>query len=102
MRLGYNTNGLAFHRWQDALELLAETGYRSVAITLDHHWLDPFSPGLAGQVALVRRALRRLRLSSVVETGARFLLDPKAKHEPTLMSDDPFGRERRIGFLTRA
>ena len=36
MLLGYNTNGLAFHRWQDGLELLAEIGYRAVGITVDH------------------------------------------------------------------
>src|SRR6185312_13336299 len=50
MLLGYNTNGLAFHRWDDALRLLADVGYESVAVTLDHHCLDPFSEDLPGEV----------------------------------------------------
>ena len=35
MKLGYNTNGLCNHRLIDAIHLLADEGYRSVAITLD-------------------------------------------------------------------
>ena len=35
MRLGYNTNGLAHHRLTDAIDLLADLGYQSVALTLD-------------------------------------------------------------------
>ena len=41
MFLGYNTNGLAHHDLFDAVELLAEIGYRSVAITIDHGALPP-------------------------------------------------------------
>jgi sugar phosphate isomerase/epimerase len=37
-------------------------------------------------------------MRSVIETGARFLLDPRHKHEPTLVTDDPAGRARRIDF----
>ena len=43
MRLGYNTNGLPHHAAGDALDLLAGLGYRSVALTLDHHLLNPFA-----------------------------------------------------------
>ena len=38
----------------------------------------------------------------MVETGARFLLDPAAKHEPTLLCPDAEGRARRVDFLGRA
>lgn len=102
MKLGYNTNGLAFHPWETALELLAETGYRSVAITLDHHCLNPFAPNLPREIERMKAALEKHRLSSVIETGARFLLDARQKHEPTLISADREGRRRRIDFLKRA
>ncbi len=38
-------------------------------------------------------------MRSVIETGARFLLDPRVKHEPTLVSADP---RRRIEFYKYA
>jgi L-ribulose-5-phosphate 3-epimerase len=97
--LGYGTNGFANHRLDDALELIAELGYTSVALTLDHHHLDPYADDLPRQVARVAATLDRLNLRSVVETGARYLLDPRRKHHPTLVCDEP---ERRVDFLNRA
>jgi sugar phosphate isomerase/epimerase len=99
---GYNTNGFAHHRLEDALAILAELGYRSVAVTLDYHALDPCEPDLAGRAARVRALLDRLGLRSVVETGARFLLDARRKHQPTLISGAGDGRARRLEFLTAA
>jgi sugar phosphate isomerase/epimerase len=100
--LGYNTNGFAHHRLEDALTILAELGYRSVALTLDYHALDPFDPTSTAQVERVRRLLGELRLRCVIETGARFLLDPRRKHQPTLLSPTATERERRLDFLRRA
>jgi L-ribulose-5-phosphate 3-epimerase len=102
MLLGYNTNGFAHHDPAAALELLAEIGYRSVALTLDHGLLNPLGPDLPRQVDHIRGLLRRLGLRSVVETGARYLLDPRVKHEPTLISPRADERTRRIDFLCRA
>ena len=102
LRFAYNTNGVSNHRFEDALRLIADHGYEGVALTLDHHHFDPFVPDLARRTAMLAGQLDRLGLGLVVETGARFLLDPRAKHEPTLVSPEPEGRERRLNFLRRA
>jgi sugar phosphate isomerase/epimerase len=104
MRLGYNTNGLAHHRLTDAIELLADEGYQSVAITLDAGALDPFGdPGhLRQELQAVLKILDNRGLGRVIETGARYLLNPRAKHDPTLMDPDPARRAIRVDFLKRA
>jgi sugar phosphate isomerase/epimerase len=102
MFFGYNTNGFAHHRLEDALAVLAGLGYEGVALTLDHHALNPFDPQLFDQVHRVRGLLKAYRLRAVVETGARFLLDARRKHQPTLLDPDPQMREYRREFLRRA
>jgi L-ribulose-5-phosphate 3-epimerase len=102
MLLGYNTNGLAHHDVFEGVALMAEMGYKSLAITLDHGALNPYAGDVRPQVDAMRRLLDDLALRSVVETGARFLLDPRHKHEPTLVTADPTSRRRRIDFLNRA
>lgn len=104
MRLGYNTNGLPHHRIIDAINLLADEGYQSVALTLDAGALDPYDEPdhLRRQLAEVRTRLDARGLRRVVETGARFLLNPRTKHDPTLMDPDPERRAVRTDFLIRA
>src|SRR4051812_23899999 len=102
MFFGYNTNGFAHHRLEDAPAILADLGYGGRGLTLDYHVLDPYEPDLPRRVASLRRRLDRLGLRSVVETGARFLLDPWHKHQPTLLSARPEERGRRLDFLRRA
>lgn len=104
MLLGYNTNGLAHHRLVDAIHLLADEGYQSVALTLDAGALDPYDEPrtLAQQVAAVRQVLDERNLARVIETGARYLLNPRRKHDPTLMDPDPARCAIRIDFLKRA
>ena len=102
LRFAYNTNGAANHRLDDALGLIADSGYDGVALTLDIHHLDPFAPEFPERRRILATRLRQLGLGCVIETGARYLLDPRAKHEPTLVTADPDGRARRIEFLSRA
>ncbi|SNT60848.1 Sugar phosphate isomerase/epimerase [Streptosporangium subroseum] len=99
LRFGYGTNGFANHRLTDACEIIAGLGYTGVALTLDHDHLDPYAPGLARRTAELADRLRDLGLGVVIETGARYLLDPWHKHAPTLLHDE---RETRLDFLRRA
>ncbi|WP_147917841.1 sugar phosphate isomerase/epimerase family protein [Ruania zhangjianzhongii] len=100
LRLSYGTNGFGDHRLSDALAIIADLGYDGVALTLDHHHLDPFAVDVATQVGTIDRLLTTHGLAVVIETGARYLLDPRRKHEPTLVS--AHGRELRLDFLHRA
>jgi sugar phosphate isomerase/epimerase len=99
-RLGYNTNGFAHHRLDDALHVIAELGYRAVALTPDANHLPPFDTSDA-QLRATRALLDQLDLGVVVETGARFVLDPRRKHKPTLIDADATERARRLDFLVR-
>jgi len=100
-RLGYNTNGLAHHRLLDALQLVAELGYEALAITPDVGQLDLAGPR-AGQVADVKACSQELGVELAIETGARFVLDPRRKHFPSLLEEAAADRGRRLDYLRRA
>src|SRR5262245_44947099 len=100
MFLGYNTNGFAHHRLEDAIEIIAELGYGGVAWTPDVNHLNPYNPLPLSHAGEVRALLEPTRMRCVVETGARFLLDPRRKHQPTLISPTATERKRRLDFLT--
>lgn len=99
MILGYNTNGFAHHHLDDAVEIIAELGYGGVAVTPDvgnfhrprgdvFHWLTRLNT-----IRIEKR------LSYVWETGARFTLDRRHKHQPTLISPSEAEREVRYNDL---
>jgi L-ribulose-5-phosphate 3-epimerase len=102
LRLGYNTNGFNCHSLESALDIISDLGYRGVAITLDNYVLNPHDPGLERKLAQTKALLQKKSLACVIETGARFLLNPRRKHEPTLISADLAGRQIRLDFLERA
>jgi L-ribulose-5-phosphate 3-epimerase len=107
MLLGFSTNSIGDVDPLDAIPMLREMGYGSLAITLDHHTLnpyanDPFAADLPTSIVRWRDALAAAGMACVVETGARHLLDPLQKHEPTLVTADREARQRRTDFLCRA
>ena len=99
LSFGYNTNGFAHHKLEDALEIIADCGYRGVALTLDNYHGNPFTIEPPDVVRL-RQLLEKLRLRVVIETGARYLLNPQRPHYPSLVSSE--GRPIRLEFLRRA
>src|SRR5262249_12143933 len=99
---GYNTNGFADHRLCDAIDILSELGYESVAITLNYGVLDPRDASTAREIDQIRSQLDDRAMASVIETGARFLLDPRQKHQPSLINPTRGKRERRMEFLCGA
>jgi sugar phosphate isomerase/epimerase len=98
LRFGYNTNGFAHHTLEDVLRVIAKLGYDGVALTLDANHLNPFVCGRREFLSCAD-LLRKLSLDAVVEGGARFILDPMRKHEPSLVSSH--GRRRRIDFIRK-
>ena len=110
---GFSTNSIGDLPAADAVPMLADLGYRSLALTPDHGLFG----GIASEAALAgtclpaevaaeaetwRGLLERHGMACVVETGARHLLDRRRKHEPTLVTADPLARLRRTRFLERA
>ncbi|WNE99650.1 sugar phosphate isomerase/epimerase [Streptomyces luomodiensis] len=102
LRFAYGTNGLTDLRLTDALALLADLGYDGVSLTLDHMHLDPLAPDLASRTRRVARDLGRLGLGVAIETGARYVLDARRKHHPTLLDPDPEARGARVDLLLTA
>jgi sugar phosphate isomerase/epimerase len=102
MLLGYNTNGLVHHSLTDAIRLLADIGYRSVAITISHAALSPKAATLPQDIRRLRGLLDERGMRSVVETGGNFLLDLRRKHEPTLVTADADARLKRVELYKHA
>lgn len=101
MFFGYNTNGFAHHRLIDAIEIIAELGYAGVGLTIDVHALNVFSKEFDAETRDVAETLQFHRLTGVIETGARFLLDSRRKHQPTLLDPLSVARSKRSDFLKR-
>ena len=61
--------------------------------------MHPLHAGRA-EVLQVAELLRHYGLEAVIETGGRFVLDPRRKHQPTLISRE--GHRARIDMLLKA
>lgn len=104
MFYGYNTNGLAHHSLSDAARILAEIGYQGIAVTLDHDLLERRGHDFFWRTEpeVIRETIHQNGLRSVIETGARFLLNPWKKHSPTLLDPDADARRLRQNYYFRA
>ncbi|RME03269.1 MAG: sugar phosphate isomerase/epimerase [Planctomycetota bacterium] len=96
--IGYNTNGFQNHRLLDALLVLEKIGYNCIALTLDHPHLNPFLTSKK-ELLEIKNAIEEKGMKCVIETGARYLLDPFRKHYPTFLSKK---YQKRIDYLKRS
>ncbi|MCQ8240158.1 sugar phosphate isomerase/epimerase family protein [Rhizosaccharibacter radicis] len=101
LRYAYNTNGTTHHRMEDSVALIADSGYDGIALTLDHHVLDPMAEGWERRTEALAGDISRRRLGVVIESGARFALDARDRHQPTLVSPTAEGRALRLAWLKR-
>lgn len=102
LRFAYNTIGCSNHALDAALDLISGAGYQGVTLTLDVHHLNPFAENYEASAEALGSELASADLALVVDTGARFLLDPRERFEPTLLSPSEEGRARRLDYLLRA
>ncbi|ORE96056.1 putative isomerase [Stappia sp. 22II-S9-Z10] len=102
LRFAYTTNGCAYHRLDDALELIAEAGYQGVALTLDAHHFDPLADDYEAAAERLATRLKALDLGVVIDTAAPYLLDPRDASEPSLLHPTDEGRARRVDLVRRA
>ena len=101
MILGYNTNGFAHHRLEDAIRILAGLGYRALGLTPDVHHLDVTQSGWEKEAKEIAKILDDFGMIRVIETGARYILDPYRKHRPNLLESNAKDRKVRGDFLLR-
>lgn len=102
LRFAYNTIGCANHSLVDALDLVSGAGYQGVVVTLDVHHMNPLADDYAAAAERLAGELAGADLAVTVDTGARFLLDPRNRYEPSLLSPSEEGRARRLDLMRRA
>jgi sugar phosphate isomerase/epimerase len=102
LRFAYDTAGVVHHGLADAVDLIAEAGYAGIVLTLGRHHFDPFADGYEAAAEALGTALRRLDLALAIDTSAPYLLDPRERGEPTLLSPDAAARARRVDLVRRA
>ena len=99
-RLAYNANGLRSVPLDDAVRVLADTGYDGVELSLNGQHVDPWTFSAADADRLHRVLDETGLVACSLATGDPHLLS-ELPFEPALVDPDPAERERRLDLLRR-
>ena len=100
-RYGYNSNGFSDHSLGQMVTVLKRLGYQGIGITLGHPHLHPFQVS-EERLRATQRLFKDAGLVPVVETGARYVLDPFRKHRPSLVSIAGVARATRVRYYEKS
>lgn len=99
--LAYNANGLRDVSIEDAIKITAETGYKYIELSLHRNHIHPLNY-TDRQINSIKDALKNNGITvASLATGADNLLSD-IRFEPSLVTADKNGRNKRIGLLKRA
>lgn len=100
IKLSYSTFGLTNLNFLDAIEVVDQAGYLGIELSFHRDQFNPFN--LSGEeIARVKDKLQRARVKAACVATASHFFTPSRPHEPSLMSLDLAGRQRRIGLVKR-
>lgn len=89
MIVGYHAAGLLYHDPVDAIGMIADLGYESVAIRPHGATLNPRSASFGQQLVRIGDAIHRSGLKCVLDLDAPFLPDLQSARGPALVSSEP-------------
>jgi sugar phosphate isomerase/epimerase len=100
IQLSYSTFGLTNLNFLDAIDAVDKAGYAGIEISFHRDQFNPFDI-TDEDIANVRRKLQTTRVKAACVATASHFFTPQRPHEPSLMSPDLAGRNRRIGLVRR-
>lgn len=96
--LAYNANGLRDVSIEDAIKMTAETGYKYIELSLHKNHINPLNY-TDKQINSIKNALKESKITAAsLATGADNLLSD-IKFEPSLVTADKNGRNKRIRLI---
>ncbi|MCG8652768.1 MAG: sugar phosphate isomerase/epimerase [Pirellulales bacterium] len=98
---GFHIGGMLLHTQQDAIAMVAELGYRCVAIRPRAGDLDPRDPHFGEQVLRLGDAAARAEVQLVLDADALFMPDRNVARGPSLASLDTSEAARARQWITR-
>ena len=100
IQLSYSTFGLTNLSFLDAIDAVAKAGYAGVELSFHRDQFNPYNIS-NDDLDAVKRQLSRSGIAAACVATASHFFNPQRPHEPSLMTLERAGRERRIDLIKR-